>query len=81
MQNPNSAPGPDHIKPGRYRHYKGGEYIVSGTARHSETDELMVIYRTNYGDKSQWVRPLKMFTGTVEIDGKTLPRFEFISED
>ncbi|MEQ9567269.1 MAG: DUF1653 domain-containing protein [Porticoccaceae bacterium] len=81
MQTLNSASAPNHIKPGRYRHYKGGEYIVSGTARHSETEELMVIYRTDYGDKSQWVRPLQMFTETVEVNGKTLPRFEFISED
>lgn len=33
------------IEPGRYRHYKGNEYEVIGTARHSETLEPMVVYR------------------------------------
>lgn len=69
------------IKPGRYRHYKGNEYIVFGTARHSETEEELVVYRTDYGDKSYWVRPLQMFVETIEINGKTIPRFEFISVD
>ena len=33
------------INIGRYRHYKGNEYTVIGTARHSETLEEMVVYR------------------------------------
>lgn len=77
----NSTSQPNAIRPGRYRHYKGKEYIVSGTARHSETSELMVVYRTDYGDKSLWVRPLQMFTETIEVNSKTLPRFEFVSEN
>lgn len=71
---------PGTIKPGRYRHYKGKDYIVFGTATHSETEEVMVVYRTDYGDQSCWVRPLKMFTETVEVQGKVVPRFEFVSE-
>jgi hypothetical protein len=69
----------DAIRPGRYRHYKGRDYIVYGTATHSETEELMVVYRTDYGDKSFWARPLEMFIEDVEVDGKILPRFVFIS--
>jgi len=68
------------IRPGRYRHYKGNEYIVFGTATHSETEEVMVVYRTDYGDKSYWVRPIQMFKETVNIEGSLKPRFEFISE-
>jgi len=41
----------------------------------------MVVYRTDYGDKSLWVRPLQMFTETIEVNSKTLPRFEFVSEN
>ncbi len=64
------------IPAGRYRHYKGNEYEVIGIARHSETLEAMVVYRPLYGEGGMWVRPAAMFTETVVIDGKTLPRFE-----
>lgn len=66
------------LSPGRYRHYKGLDYAVLHTARHSETEELLVVYRTLYGDFSWWVRPYEMFTGTVVIDGVKMPRFAFI---
>ena len=69
------------LKPGRYRHYKGSDYQVIDVARHSETEELLVVYRTLYGDFDLWVRPLEMFIEEVEVEGKTLPRFTFISED
>ena len=45
------------VAPGRYRHYKGGEYTVCGVARHSETNELLVVYRPEYGERDLWVRP------------------------
>jgi hypothetical protein len=61
--------------PGRYRHYKGGEYEVIGTARHSETGELLVVYRCLYDNDSLWVRPLSMFMESIVIDGKGVPRF------
>lgn len=61
---------------GRYRHFKGGEYEVLGVARHSETDERLVVYRPLYGDGDLWVRPVAMFLETVEHDGRTVPRFE-----
>jgi hypothetical protein len=60
---------------GRYRHYKGGEYEVLGAARHSETLEPLVVYRPLYDDSGWWVRPHAMFFGTVEVDGRTVPRF------
>ena len=63
------------IPPGRYRHYKGSFYEVIELARHSETEELLVVYRCLYGDYSLWVRPLAMFFETVTVDGKQLPRF------
>ena len=66
-------------KPGRYRHYKGGEYQVIGTARHSETEELVVVYRPLYGEGRLWVRPLTMFTENVVIDGKSVARFAYES--
>ena len=67
--------------PGRYRHYKGGEYEVLGVARHSETHEPLVVYRPLYDDSGWWVRPHAMFFGRVEVDGASRPRFERLSED
>ena len=66
------------ILPGRYRHFKGKEYEVLFTARHSETEELMVVYRALYGERGVWVRPASMWTETVERDGKTRRRFTYI---
>jgi hypothetical protein len=67
-------------RPGRYRHYKGNEYEVIGIARHSETEEQMVVYRKLYGDRSMWVRPLDMFMENVLVDGRPVPRFELMEE-
>lgn len=63
------------VEPGRYRHYKGNYYEVIGTARHSETDEAMVVYRPLYGEGGLWVRPEAMFLEQVEVDGVLQPRF------
>jgi len=68
------------VQPGRYQHYKGKYYVVFGVAKHSETEEELVVYRTDYGDKSLWVRPLTMFTESVEVNGVTTPRFRRIDE-
>ena len=70
----------DEIKPGRYRHFKGNEYEVVGIARHSETQEEMVVYRALYGDFGLWVRPARMWNETVERDGKTFRRFTYIGQ-
>ena len=66
----------NEILPGRYRHFKGGEYEVIGVARHSETLEETVVYRALYGDHGLWVRPASMWTETVVYNGKTVKRFE-----
>ena len=63
------------IPPGRYRHFKGREYEVIGIARHSETEEPMVVYRALYGEHGLWVRPASMWNETVERGGKTYKRF------
>lgn len=71
----------EDIKPGLYRHFKGGIYEVLFVAKNSETLEDMVVYRANYGDHGVWVRPLSMWNETVERDGKTFKRFEYIGEE
>jgi len=69
------------IKPGRkYRHFKGNEYRVLHLARHSETEELLVVYQALYGEQGIWVRSLDMFLGQVEVTGGVVNRFEEISE-
>ena len=64
----------------RFRHYKGGEYEYLGTARHSETEEELVLYRPLYNDSGLWVRPKRMFFENVVVDGKSVPRFAEIKE-
>lgn len=67
--------------PGRYRHYKGQDYEVIGCARHSETEEWLVVYRTCYGDRDLWVRPLAMFVEEIDWpDGSRGPRFRPLSD-
>jgi hypothetical protein len=63
------------LRPGGYRHYKGNFYEVIGIARHSESEEELVVYRKLYGDGSLWVRPLGMFMEDVVVDGRKVPRF------
>lgn len=70
------------LKLGRYRHFKGKEYKVIGIAKHSETHEDFVVYETLYPNEvsALWVRPLNMFMEEVAVDGKKVPRFEYVGE-
>lgn len=69
------------VRPGRYRHFKGNEYEVLYTAKHSETLEPMVVYRAMYGEHGVWVRPASMWNETVERDGVTCRRFTWIGDE
>ena len=68
------------IQTGKYRHFKGKEYEVLGTASHSETLEPMVVYRALYGERGLWVRPLSMWNEMVDRDGYRGPRFYKIED-
>ena len=68
------------IKKGKYKHYKGNMYEVLDIANHSETLEKMVVYKALYGEGEIWVRPASMWNEEIEIDGKTVKRFELIKE-
>ena len=70
----------DEIKIGRYRHFKGNEYQVLYLAKHSETLEPMVVYQALYGERGIWVRPASMWNETIERDGQSYKRFEYIGE-
>ena len=66
---------------GRYRHFKGGEYLLVDFARNSETQEWMAVYRALYGQEGLWVRPLSMWLEPVERDGVLYPhRFTYIDD-
>ena len=65
----------DFPKKGIYRHFKGMRYELIDFARHSETTEWMVVYRALYGEGGLWVRPLSMWSETVERDGRIFTRF------
>jgi hypothetical protein len=66
------------VEPGRYRHFKGGEYEVLRLGRHTETDELLVVYCPVHDPSTVWVRPAKAFSDVVERPEGACPRFERI---
>jgi len=66
------------IQTGIYQHYKGPKYEVLGQAQHSESEEVLVMYRALYGDFGLWVRPLSMFQEHVVVEGENKPRFQLI---
>jgi len=68
------------VKTGIYEHYKGPRYEVIDTVRHSETEELMVLYRTMYGNEDLWVRPYTMFFENVIYNDKEVARFRYIGD-
>ena len=70
----------EDVRPGKYRHFKGNEYRVLYTARHSETLEPMVVYQALYGERGVWVRPAAMCSEQVDRDGYSGPRFIYIGE-
>ena len=81
MNSSSDNPGADGevtLRPGKYRHFKGGEYQVQGIATHSETGEQLVVYTPLYGEGGLWIRPLLMFLEAVDRDGKQQPRFVYI---
>ncbi|TYK64952.1 DUF1653 domain-containing protein [Colwellia echini] len=66
------------LKKGTYQHFKGNLYKVLHVARHSETEEYLVVYHPLATPEDIWLRPLAMFDETIERDGKTIKRFTFI---
>ncbi len=68
------------FKKGLYRHFKGNYYQVIDSAKDSETQELMVIYRALYGDKKLWLRPLEVFFEVIEREGVKKQRFAYCDE-
>jgi len=72
----------NNIRAGIYEHFKGGRYKVIGTAKHSETLEELVVYEALYENKTSmlWVRPKEIFQESVEVAGKIVPRFKYISK-
>ena len=87
MQTNTENPPVDTPQPGIYKHYKGNLYQVFGMARHSETEEWLVVYQALYGEKGYWVRPLTIWLEPVvqKTDTSTSStdpvRFQFVSEN
>jgi len=63
---------------GRYRHYKGEEYVVCCVARHDETLEYLVIYQSTENPNLIFARPVDVFQECVESEGRILPRFQYL---
>lgn len=69
------------IKQGRYRHFKGKEYMVLGVAYHSESLEPMVVYKALYDEEKTWVRPAQMWNETIERGDYKGPRFQYVCDE
>ncbi len=70
----------EELRPGIYRHFKGNLYRLLCTARHSETLEVLAVYRALYGEGDVWVRPASMWDEHIERDGYAGKRFTWVSE-
>ncbi|MDO6487226.1 DUF1653 domain-containing protein [Colwellia sp. 6_MG-2023] len=68
------------IKLGKYQHFKGNYYQVLHLAKHSETEEYLVVYHPFDNVDDIWVRPLAMFNETIVRDEKKIQRFKYIEE-
>ncbi len=66
---------PEPVTPGKYRHFKGGEYEVIGIAKDCETEKEVVVYKALYGERQLWVRDKDNFEEIVERDGQKFRRF------
>jgi len=72
------------LKLGKYHHYKGRDYEVLGIAIDSESLEEMVLYKPLYLPEKRftgkyWVRKKAEFFEDVQYNGKSVPRYKFIS--
>ena len=71
------------MKLGKYQHYKGNFYEVIGVAKHTETMEDFVVYKSLYESLefplgTLWIGPKEMFFGQAELNGPKVPRFKFV---
>ena len=72
------------VHAGVYEHYRGGRYLVLGVARHDETDEPLVVYVRLYsrpGGLAMTARPVASFAGSVEVAGRSVPRFRWVGAE
>ena len=68
------------IKKGKYRHFKGNEYEVIDIAEHTESGEILVIYKGIYESGKVWARPITMWDEEVVYEGKRVKRFTYMGE-
>ena len=69
------------VKSGIYKHFKGKFCEVICTAKHSDRDELLVVYK-GLNDGGHFARPIESFLETViDSNGNPVKRFEIATEE
>lgn len=69
------------IKTGIYKHFKGGYVMVLFTAKHSDRDEIEVVYK-GLNNGKYYARPVNSFVEMVENEsGESVPRFSLATKE
>ena len=69
-----------NISTGVYQHFKGGFVLVLFCAKHSDRDEIEVVYK-GLNDGKFYARPLESFCQQIDYQGVMVSRFTKVDDE